>query len=91
MPVISSDGVTYTNQQYRDAEMFVRGYFAGRGARSITTNRWEVVGAIAGYADGVPFEFYMRDLVLGKIRHHQEAAKDYQRARKVAEKTDRGV
>lgn len=58
----------YTQKQYDEAEKFVREYFRlVRPEASLATSQWQQTGAIAAWVGGKPHEFYMRNLVDGRL------------------------
>lgn len=72
---LANDGQYYTDEQYEAAGGLVRAH-----CKNITvTINWRVTGAIAGFTiDDKPFEYYMRDLVLGIVR--EDGYDDYRKA-----------
>lgn len=77
MAVRSNDGVLYREDEWEQAKKLVEDHLSGIGKQDIQVGPWVITGAIAGFADGDPVEFYMRDLVRGIIRSDSEAFREY--------------
>ena len=81
MKHLANDGQYYSDKQYIQAAELVKAHQESQGKEPLPimgSGHWWVVGAIAGYLkDGTPFEFYMRDLVLGIVRTSYEGHDDY--------------
>jgi hypothetical protein len=75
----SNDGVLYTEEQWQYAIGLVQGYYKAKGLQDfeVSVKRWEVTGAVCGTVRGKDFEYYMRDLVRGKIRDDVSAFLEY--------------
>lgn len=67
---LANDGQYYSDEQYHQAAELVKVHLESQGKEPLPCiSHWWATGAIAGYLkDGTPFEYYMRDLVLGIVR-----------------------
>ena len=79
---LANNGQYYSDEQYERAAELVKAHLESQGKEPLpitSRGHWWGTGAVAGYLKvGTPFEYYMRDLVLGIVR--EDGYEDYRKA-----------